>query len=216
MATTDHGASDPSEALDWAWDSNDHPWRRFGARVIDNTLFSFIFSFLLAVILTAGIWPAGAHWLSRGTGSLHLLFMSVMAVVACAFGTAFCLPRWSATPGKWLFGIRVVGEDNSLLSQRQANLRELSLLWWGVGFGVMYLTWIMTARSFFELRAKHRTRWDTKVGATVHGRALNGRMYAQLVIGFLLAVIIQGAQIYMIVAGGLVRLGASGQSSLPS
>ncbi len=137
--------------------------------------------------------------------------MSLLSFAAGGLGTAYCLSRWGSTPGKWLFGIKVFGEDGTFLSQRQAYIRELNLYWWGVGFGVTVLAWIMLVRSFVELRVKHRTCWDTKVGATVHGRALDGRMYAQLAIGFLLVIAIKGAETHMIFSDELTRIGAAAE-----
>lgn len=214
MATAEPTISDPTATAAEAWDSKDHPWRRFGARVIDNTLFAFIFSFVLAFVLAIGVWPAGARWLNHGTGFLHVLLIGVSGVVACAVGTALCLARWGRTPGKWLFGIKVLGEDGALLSQSQANRRELSLLWWGVGFGITYLTWIMSALSFFRLRARHRTRWDATVGATVQGRSMDGKTTALVVTGFVLVILIQAAQIYMLTTNMMNRVGGAGEASV--
>jgi uncharacterized RDD family membrane protein YckC len=140
-------ASLETELAIWAPAKN--PWRRYAARIIDQYTFgeTILGIFGFAVGLFGPNWLF--YWIVEDSRWKRMLVMTpLMWLVATPVIAA--LVAWKgATLGKWLFGLRVVGEEE--ISFVKAFRREWIMLIWGVGFAFPLLSLIMILRSFGEV-----------------------------------------------------------------
>jgi uncharacterized RDD family membrane protein YckC len=188
--TTEAAAAEAEAFPIQGWDAESHPWRRYGARMLDLTLFSFTFFLLLGFPLLFAS-DEVLSWFEQPTRLTTYLVFQPVSYVLAGVGTALCVARWGATPGKWLFGLKVLGADGERLTLRRAFAREIVLFWWGVGLGFVLLTLIMMIRSFNEVETSGRSRWDERTGSAVLARTLKGRTYAGVVAGAIIVVLLK-------------------------
>lgn len=102
-----------------------HPWRRFLARMLDYQMVRCLLTFLLVVVMR--VRPFGDFLSSLITYGTPFLVIPLEAVM---------LHYWGATPGKWLFGLRVESENGGTLSLSAARERAWHVLHQGLGFGI--------------------------------------------------------------------------------
>lgn len=161
------------------------PWRRLFARLLDLFI-SFCLCVLLFLVLYAipRYMPEGVHWedlqnLRQLLGLLLFVMMIVHAVllqpVAAAIATfllsvpveALFLACFGATPAKWLFGIRVVHPDGTLLSLSEAFRRSLRVFAQGLGFGIPFIAPFTFLFAYRRLTKTGSTWWDAATNAVV-------------------------------------------------
>ena len=129
-----------------------HPWRRYFARSLDTLWYLPLSGMALAVGFTVLLSEEEAE-----------LFFDIPGVVLGLILFALWLPiealficRMGATPGKWLFGIRVEAADGRLLRFGQAAERALRVWFQGLGLGIPLASLITSiyACSCLESRTK--------------------------------------------------------------
>lgn len=126
-----------------------HPFRRFFARRFDYLLVSVLIDFLLIVVLRIRPINDFLETLVR----YGCLFLSVPV-------TAWMLQRWGTTPGKWLFGFRVMPLEGRNLSYSDFLRREWNVLRYGYGFGIPFWSLWRLWKSYKEYRDYHFVEWD--------------------------------------------------------
>src|SRR5262245_61185758 len=88
------------------WDTEAHPWRRYGARCVGTfifgNLFNLIFFFAVAFVAAAVGSPLGA-WLAAPPFWAGLMIFGPIAVAGVCLCNPVCHALWSSTPGKWIF-----------------------------------------------------------------------------------------------------------------
>ena len=99
-----------------------HPWRRWMARGLDNTLLEILYLFVWCVPLH--------HFLSEVSD----LASTVVGVILMLILEPVLLHFFGTTPGKWLMGISITGRDGERPSWSQAIRRTWGVLRWGHGF----------------------------------------------------------------------------------
>lgn len=99
------------------------PWRRFWARTVDLTLCTFLYYGALALLGRISV-------LNRTGGYEILDQFGVLALLLLL--EPLCLHLWGATPGKFLFGLRLTRSDGSCFSYRE-GLRRTALVLVGIG-----------------------------------------------------------------------------------
>lgn len=137
------------------------PWLRVGARLLDTILFLFVSGLVLRLAL-----PEYAERITTASGqpdpalgfAMFLSLVPIEAIVLAAFGT---------TPGKSLFGIRVVPREGDRLSFAQSLSRAARVMVLGLGLGLTPLTLIAGIASFMRLRSRGITLWDEQMGLRV-------------------------------------------------
>jgi uncharacterized RDD family membrane protein YckC len=152
------------------------PWRRFFARLLDVWVMK---SALGGICLAGG-------FLTPGEYLLPWLWLAVSFFVMWAVLEAFMLTHWGCTPGKWVFGLRVVRPDGSLLNFSEAVSRSFNawFLGWAIGaFPFVLLTGILWM-SFY--RRHGRAWWDVRRGHELRMQPLRGGRLA-LAAGYLAA-----------------------------
>jgi len=122
-------------------------WARFFARSIDVTLF-----YVLCITLLGG---------EITGGNMATLFIPVMMLCMIPI-EAWCLSRWGMTPGKWVFRVRLVHQDNRLLTFEEAIRRTLKVTISGMALGFLLLQVLFNALAYKEFVATGTTSWDRK------------------------------------------------------
>jgi uncharacterized RDD family membrane protein YckC len=87
---------------------------------------------------------------------------------------AILLAWVGATPGKWLFNIRLSSSDGTPLRVGRLFQRARGVWIYGLGLGLLVFPLIMMIYSYFELKKHNATTWDRSCEIEVQHRQLNG------------------------------------------
>lgn len=156
-----------------------HAWHRFFARTADILLFSN------AVALFAESNATAAP-------SFFELALSVaFSLGMWAFLEALFLSRWGMTPGKWIFRIRVVHEEQRFLTFGEALQRSFLVLMQGQFFGIPPMNILFQALAFKELVDHNHTQWDRKVRTEIQHAPMRG-MHVGVAV-FLMVIVLMSA-----------------------
>jgi len=136
------------------------PWTRFWARFFDAYLYGAL---IFWVGLISGAIPP--YDLELGFGLHPLVVMAIP--VSWALFEAFFLSSWGATPGKILFGIRVLSLQGSRLGLGAAVKRSLLVSFFGWGLGIAPLWLISLIISFIRMKQIGGTLWDDHASTLV-------------------------------------------------
>jgi uncharacterized RDD family membrane protein YckC len=174
---------------DAAEDARPHPWSRWLARGYDSSIFSLAFGFVGIGALSLTV-PAAAAWAAE----LPLLVYTVADVLVLIGLESFFLSVRGTTPGKWIFGIRVVPVSGGMPSFSVA-LRRTALVWWrGLGLGLPVVSLVTQIVAYSNLSREGRTSWDRDTGqVVVHRRMTIGRAVLALAAGVALFAILVAA-----------------------
>jgi hypothetical protein len=77
------------------------------------------------------------------------------------------------TPGKWLLGLKVVNDDDTLLTLPESTRRSARVLFIGIGFGWPVVSQICQLMSYVTTRRLGRPLWDQAGGHRVHAGGIN-------------------------------------------
>ena len=127
------------------------PWARYFARLFDFILVGFICYVPVLII-----------WGSRNTNITLFQFLIVIPFIYIFF-EPFCYVLWGATPGKFLYSIKVLNEDGSKLSLRKAVKRSLQVLIRGNAFGIPFLIVLANFIAFRYYEDNKQTPWDKQL-----------------------------------------------------
>jgi uncharacterized RDD family membrane protein YckC len=156
--------------------SENHPWRRWLARVVDYAVAAFVLGFVLAFIA-----PETSIFDNNVTATL----------VVCAFwviAEAFVQAWFGNTPGKALFAISVKQQDGRSLRVDQALARSLRVWLFGVGVGLPLVSLFTMAHSHGRLRRSGATSWDEKGNLVVSYNPLGAGRIVAIVLAVLLVI----------------------------
>jgi len=128
-----------------------HPWRRFGARMVDYFVFRLIVQFLLVVVFRIRPFPGsstiGSIILSIAVGGLYIPIEALL------------LHIWGTTPGKMVFGIRIERVEGGLLSFSDSLERSKQVFMCGVGLGIPLISEITMFSRYCTLSGRSFWRW---------------------------------------------------------
>lgn len=100
--------------------------------------------------------------------------------------------HFGTTPGKALLGLSVTNADGSGLSYGQSLRRAFRVMIAGIGFGIGLISPICQILSWFMVRRTGTTLWDRSGGHQVKVGPLGALRILVLVIGFFIAIQIEG------------------------
>lgn len=136
------------------------PWARLFARFLDYLTFDFVIIVIaIFTVINLAEFP--------GTTPVELYVFAMVTSFLWIFVEALLLSIYGTTPGKYIFGIRVLGERGKKLSFGAAFKRALLVWVKGVGLFLPVVNIITAVLGFRQLEKKHVTSWDRDSGATV-------------------------------------------------
>lgn len=183
-----HSRTTEKADTDWSTagvDTEPHPWLRWFARVYDMWIFALVFT-IVALLVLETMAPAVSAWLFE----LPELVFGMIVLLAVIPMEALLLSIHGATPGKWMFGLRVAPESGGLPSFSVALRRALMVWWRGLGMGVPLVMLITQARAHSRLSRGEAASWDRDTGQIVLHRSMSaGRAALALLTGIALLAI---------------------------
>lgn len=139
-----------------------HPWRRYFARMLDAILFIAAAGVMLSVMS-----PTFMRLASEPGAEVWLGVLGLLAMVPAE---SALISLFKTTPGKWMFGIEVVGEDGAPLPFETAIARSFRVWVQGLGFGLPVVAIIPMLFAYKRLTRTGTTLWDTACHAVVTHR----------------------------------------------
>ena len=165
-----------------------HPWRRLGARLFDQILLGTIFWFIISALIY-GLAPNA--WLEFEAYTYEPWFRllePMLNLAALVPINALLLGMAKTTPGKLLFGVRVVRPDGQRIGFPAALWREAQVWVVGYGLGIPLISLLAMWDTKTKIEARGAS-WDVNRGHRVYYRPEGGRQNALAVIGVLLIVL---------------------------
>ncbi|KAB2638355.1 MAG: RDD family protein [Verrucomicrobia bacterium] len=134
--------------------------RRFWARWLDIHVY--------IAIWWLGMWATGRN-IEAVFGNLWVM---AGQLVPWFIAESILIHHFATTPGKWLFGLRVVNTNGTPLSLSAATVRSFRILVGGIGFGWALLAVFCQTLSFFTARRLGNALWDHAGGHRVESQPL--------------------------------------------
>ena len=144
-----------------------HPWRRFFARFVDSV-------FYIPIGFLAGFYLSKLGYLFFPENNKIFVELFKNPLFGVSYQSIFWLPieaifltRTGSTPGKWLFGIRVLNESGNKLPFITCLSRSISV--WVKGFG-LFIPLVPLFTIYFaysRLKNTGTTLWDSSVNSRV-------------------------------------------------
>ena len=125
------------------------PWARFCARQFDLYFVCFLW-----------IFPIYFIWGSGGNHSYALVQHLMVSPFIYIFFEPFCISLWGTTPGKFLYGIRVLNKDDSKLSIKKSIKRSLQVYIRGMAFVLPIFSSVANYIAYRDYKNKKSTPWD--------------------------------------------------------
>lgn len=151
-----------------------HPWRRFFARSVDLLTLGVLLASAMAIGL-AYVAPDMLVLMENPLVAgifLYIAWIPLEAVLITLFGT---------TPGKWVFGIKIIGRDGVKLALPKTLRRSALVFIQGEGLAIPIVTIFTRYFAYNKLTSTGSTLWDDAVGSVVlHSRWGVGRWIASL------------------------------------
>lgn len=142
------------------------PWMRYMARFLD---YNIMFGILAFAAVQLG-WASPGVFAATSPDVLTATGLWILSTYTWVFIEAWFLCRYGATFGKFLFNIRIVHQDGSLMTYKEALRRSLTVCFRGYGLGIFYLREMLCIMSFIALTQDGKTPWDEQQSLTVaHG-----------------------------------------------
>ena len=127
------------------------PWRRYFARMIDESIYALLWDAVLACFFHVNIMEMSwLGWVVELIMTACILLLIEPTLLSC-FGT---------TPGKILFGLRVSAESGARLTWREAFQRTWLVLGKGSGFHIPVYRLIREYKSYRDCRAGENLEWE--------------------------------------------------------
>lgn len=179
-------------------DTAPHPWRRYFARQTDSLLLG-LFCGVLVFAIVGAIWPDVAQRALTGIeGPLGQFILGTGMQLAMMPISAVLVGLTGFTPGKWLFGVRVLAEDGRPIGVTRALAREFGVFILGFGLGLPLISLIALLTAHGRLQSRKITVWDERGHFIVVHRD-KGRQTIYSVVG---ALLLAGA-VFVVVAASL-------------
>lgn len=189
----------PSTRAADGWSSlSPYPWRRWAARLVDGIVLGGIFwtTIPVAIALTApDVWFAiepilYQPWFPLVEGMISIaVLIPVYAILIGASGL---------TPGKLLFGVRVLNRDERPIGFIPALVRELRVWVVGYAFGIPLVALFAMWKSKTDLEDNRATYWDKEGRHVVYYRPEGALQTLLAIVG--IVIIVGGLVLFRILA----------------
>lgn len=135
-------------------------WQRFFARYLDVTLYHAFWVTLLRLL--------GYNLFRNRNGGAMLV--QVLSLLTMFFLEPLLLHIFAATPGKWLFGLRVTDGDGGKLTYEAALNRTAFVFWYGIRLDLPVLRLVRLYKCAEDEQAGKALPWEADSEQTVCDR----------------------------------------------
>lgn len=135
-------------------------WQRFFARYLDVTLYHAFWITLLPLL--------GYNLFRNRNGGAMLV--QVLSLLTMFFLEPLLLHIFAATPGKWLFGLRVTDGDDGKLTYEAALNRTAFVFWYGIRLDLPVLRLVRLYKCAEDEQAGKALPWEADSEQTVCDR----------------------------------------------
>ena len=135
-------------------------WQRFFARYLDVTLYHAFWVTLLPLL--------GYNLFRNRNGGAMLV--QVLSLLTMFFLEPLLLHIFAATPGKWLFGLRVTDGDGGKLTYEAALNRTAFVFWYGIRLDLPVLRLVRLYKCAEDEQAGKALPWEAESEQTVCDR----------------------------------------------
>lgn len=183
-------ARSPSGHASASWhDTKPHPWRRYFARMLDNTI-GGILCWAIVSALMAVLFPrAFNEFLGFLDGPLGSLFSIVSTHAFAVLPNALMVGTTGGNLGKWLMGTKVTDANGRPIGFKKALWREGQIFTSGLGFGIPIIALFTMIGSYSYLKNNSQTKYDERQKNIITARTVN----APQVIGSVIAIALLAA-----------------------
>lgn len=157
--------SDTPARGEWT-DTSPHPWRRYGARTLDNVVVASVGWILVGLIAYRLAPDATVAVLAVVSRPGAQLFNFILLALPSIPLNAVLLRTTGFTLGKWVFGVRVT-RNGERLSLRSALHREADVFVRGVGLGIPLIAIVTAIFAYHRLTNRGMTSWDRDQNLTI-------------------------------------------------
>lgn len=127
------------------------PWRRFFARMLDEAVYSTLWSCFMLLAFQIRTNDAGLGWALVNIVIVLLLTIVLEPLQLSLFGT---------TLGKWILGLRVLDNYDGKLSFSYARSRTTDMLFYGQGFHIPIVSWVCMWKNFVKCKDGKELEWE--------------------------------------------------------
>lgn len=149
------------------------PWKRYFARLIDETIYLIFWHMILSL---------GFHMNIRQTGLAFVVIGTIMQSVLLLLVEPVMLSRFGTTPGKNLFGFRVSAESGARLTWREAYDRTGIVLKRGLGFYIPVYGLIREYSSYRDCKKGEILEWEEDNILTLDERHMRWKVIAAVLV----------------------------------
>ena len=149
------------------------PWKRYFARLIDETIYLIFWYMILSL---------GFHMNIRQTGLAFVVIGTIMQSALLLLVEPVMLSRFGTTPGKFLFGFRVSAEIGARLTWREAYDRTGIVLKRGLGFYIPVYGLIREYSSYRDCKKGEILEWEEDNILTLDERHMRWKVIAAVLV----------------------------------
>lgn len=161
IANTQQNATTPQTLPPRLWlTSPVSPWRRFGARFFDNSLYAILVFGALGAIVGSVEGPDQSSEFFASPAFTNPLFANMVALVVAIIPSSLVLGLTGTSLGKWLFSLRVVDGQGAPIGIKRALTREFTIFVSGLGFGIPIVSLVTMINARSALLKSGHTSWD--------------------------------------------------------
>lgn len=183
----------PAPARKGAWtDRRPHQWRRYFARMLDNLTIGVVVWSTIAAVAYSVEPEAAQRFFGLFQKPIYGQVLDAMATLAVMIPVnAAMIGLTGLSPGKWVFGIRVL-RDGKPIGPLAGFTREIRVWLMGIAAGVPLISLFTLITAFTHLGEYKATVWDEQQGNTVVHRNVNVLQVLLFIVG---AVVILGVAV---------------------
>lgn len=135
-----------------------YPWRRFLARTLDISIYNLIWTaFLMSVF--------HINMLTRGR--IGQIFDTLVSFGIMLFIEPLLLSLFGTTPGKAIFGLKIVDSEGRPLNYRQGLERTWRVIGIGMGYNIPIYYLVRLWKSYKLCSQNERLPWDESTSYTI-------------------------------------------------
>ena len=150
-------------------DTNPHPWRRYFARGLDIVI-SGVAVEVAVIWVSSLIDPTLGARVSGIFGNVDPRLVDMGLVAFAVIPNAVMIGLTGTSPGKWIFGVRVLNAEGRPMGILRGLERELWVLMFGVAFGIPLIFLLTLILSCVRLEKREVTIWDSSMELVIAQR----------------------------------------------